>query len=72
MMIKTMTLLAACAAGTTLLLASTAITAGPAEVVEVGDKPSYSFQTAPTNSMGISSLEELRGKPVLVEFWGTR
>ena len=42
------------------------------EVVDVGAKPSYSFRSAPTNSMGIKSLEELKGKPVLIEFWGTR
>ncbi|MEM8712511.1 MAG: hypothetical protein AAGG01_16275 [Planctomycetota bacterium] len=68
-MIKTITSLAVCAAGATLLFASTKT---PAEVIEVGDKPAYSFKDAPTNSMGITSLEELRGKPVLVEFWGTR
>jgi hypothetical protein len=33
---------------------------------------SYKFRTPPVNSMGITSLDELRGKPVLVDFWGTR
>lgn len=37
-----------------------------------GTTPSYSFRKAPLNSYGLKSLEDLRGKPVLVEFWGTR
>ena len=41
-------------------------------VAEVGAKPSYSFRDVPANSMGVKSLEELKGKPVLIEFWGTR
>ncbi len=40
--------------------------------VGVGAKPAYSFRESPTNSMGITSLEDLKGKPVLIEFWGTR
>lgn len=40
--------------------------------IEVGSKTSYTFQNAPANSMGVKSLKALRGKPVLVEFWGTR
>ncbi len=31
----------------------------------------YQFQTPPVNSLGLKSLAELRGKPVLIEFWGT-
>ena len=42
------------------------------EQVQVGSNPSYSFRNAPMNSMGVKSLEDLQGKPVLVEFWGTR
>ena len=40
--------------------------------VEVGDEVAYTFRAAPLNAMGITGLDELRGKPVLVEFWGTR
>ncbi len=40
--------------------------------VEVGSEPAYSFRTSPVNGGGLASLESLRGKPVLVEFWGTR
>ena len=36
-----------------------------------GDR-SYRFQKAPVNSMGVKSMAELRGKPVLIDFWGTR
>jgi len=63
----------ALATGTAVLLSSLS---GPRrttlDVVEVGDKPTYQFHEAPTNSLGIKSLDELKGKPVLVEFWGTR
>jgi hypothetical protein len=38
----------------------------------VGDKPVYKFRQAPVNAMGVTSLADLRGKPVLVDFWGTR
>jgi hypothetical protein len=32
----------------------------------------YSFRTPPVNSLGLKSLADLRGRPVLVDFWGTR
>lgn len=32
----------------------------------------YTFRSAPINSMGVKSLSELLGKPVMIEFWGTR
>ena len=51
-----------------LLLTGNATAQG---AVEVGSKPSYSFREAPVNSMGVKSLQELKGRPVLVEFWGT-
>mgnify|MGYP001374159051 CR=1 FL=1 len=38
----------------------------------VGAKVDYRFSTAPVNALGLKSLAELRGKPVLVDFWGTR
>ena len=37
-----------------------------------GDSRAYRFQKAPVNSMGVKSMAELRGKPVLIDFWGTR
>lgn len=38
----------------------------------VGDAPEYKFRKAPVNALGVASLADLRGKPVLVDFWGTR
>lgn len=38
----------------------------------VGDKVDTKFRTAPVNAMGITGFADLRGKPVLVDFWGTR
>jgi hypothetical protein len=35
------------------------------------EKAHHSFSTAPVNARGIAGLEDLLGKPVLVEFWGT-
>lgn len=49
-----------------------AASSGPQEPVQPGSKPSYSFRNAPMNSMGVKSLKDLQGKPVLVEFWGTK
>ena len=40
--------------------------------VQEGDVPDYQFRSVPFNSLGINSLADLRGKPVFVEFWGTR
>jgi hypothetical protein len=33
-------------------------------------KVDYTFREPPVNSLGIKSLAELRGKPVLIDFWG--
>lgn len=32
----------------------------------------YKFQKPPVNSMGVASFDDWRGKPVLIDFWGTR
>jgi hypothetical protein len=32
----------------------------------------YTFNEAPFNARGVQSMEDLRGKPVLIDFWGTR
>lgn len=42
-----------------------------AQAVEVGDTPDYSLKSA-FNTMGVSGAKDLRGKPVLIDFWGTR
>jgi hypothetical protein len=31
----------------------------------------YTFSKAPVNSRGVASMADLRGKPVLIDFWGT-
>ena len=46
--------------------------AAPAVPTESGAKVDYRFSTAPVNALGLKSLAELRGKPILVDFWGTR
>ena len=40
--------------------------------LEIGEAPAFTFRAPLTNGMGVANLEDLRGKPVLVEFWGTR
>ena len=37
-----------------------------------GEGKSYTFREAPFNARGVKTLEDLRGKPVLIDFWGTR
>lgn len=51
----------------TLMLAA----AGFAGGVQVGDEVRYDFREPPLNGLGLKSLRELRGTPVLIEFWGT-
>lgn len=40
--------------------------------VQVGEHPVYSFRRPLFNGMGVSSLADLQGRPVLVQFWGRR
>jgi hypothetical protein len=37
-----------------------------------GEEASYTFSKPPVDSLGVQSLADLRGKPVLIDFWGTR
>lgn len=39
--------------------------------VKIGERIEHTFSNPPVGSMGVKSLEELVGKPVLIEFWGT-
>ena len=41
------------------------------DVAEVGDSPTHTFKSPIVNGMGTKDLGALRGRPVLVEFWGT-
>ena len=63
---------------TALLTAATlsgGLVAGPVPGLVPGlgdDTATHTFRSSPFNANGLASLEELRGKPVLIEFWGTR
>ncbi len=58
------------------LLATLAVAVGMAapatQGVSVGERVTYTFRDPVLNSMGVTKLEDMRGKPVVVEFWGTR
>lgn len=62
----TRTFLAAAAAG----LAAPAFAAQ--STVVPGDQPSYTWRSELFQGAGAISLEDFRGKPVLVDFWGTK
>jgi hypothetical protein len=55
---------------TVLALALCATPSLPAGV-KVGDLVNYKFREAPLNAGGVQSMQDLRGTPVLIEFWGT-
>jgi hypothetical protein len=38
--------------------------------VKVGDVPAYTFSRPLVNGLGVKSLADLQGRPVMVEFWG--
>ncbi|MCP4093356.1 MAG: hypothetical protein GY747_07895 [Planctomycetes bacterium] len=52
-----------------LLLAAPAVAQG---TVEVGDTPTFQLGSQSYNTMGKTSAANFRGKPTLVEFWGTK
>jgi hypothetical protein len=57
-------------------LASAALCAAPGAVQELdvakpGKSPAYTFSSPLENGLGVTSLESLRGRPTLFEFWGT-
>ena len=56
-------------AGLTLSLAPPS---GETESSNASPVVSHQFRSSLVNGMGVSSLSDLNGKPVLVEFWGTR
>jgi hypothetical protein len=41
------------------------------DTVKVGSHPKYVFSNPMVNNLGVKSLADLEGRPVLVEFWGT-
>jgi hypothetical protein len=38
--------------------------------VKIGDSVQYKFQAPGFNGPGVKSMQDLRGTPVLIEFWG--
>jgi hypothetical protein len=40
--------------------------------VEVGDLVEYTFRSDFLGEPGPGAIKDLRGKPVLIDFWGTR
>ena len=46
-------------------------TATAQSVVQIGDTPDYSVAKA-YNTMGAQTAQDFRGKPVLIDFWGTK
>ena len=57
-----------CLFGASLLALSTHVAARPAG----GGAIEHTFKQAPVNALGVTSMADLRGKPVLIDFWGTR
>ena len=56
-----------------LFAATTLVAAASAQSPTVApERAEYTFRTPPLNSMGVKTLADLRGRPVLIEFWGTR
>ena len=55
-----------------LVLAANAALPAQSEGVEVGSTPAYEFRQPILNGMGAKSLADLKGKPTLIDFWGTR
>ena len=51
-----------------LLGSATLVASAPA----AGDAASYVFREPPVNALGVKGIADLRGKPVLIDFWGTR
>jgi hypothetical protein len=56
---------------TALLALTVASTPAAPAGVKVGDLVQHQFRESPLNGGGIKTLQDLRGTPVLIEFWGT-
>ena len=42
------------------------------EAPAIGEVLDYKFRTPPMNANGATELADFRGRPLLIEFWGTR
>jgi hypothetical protein len=58
-------------AASSLVLASALPGAVPARP-SPGSAADFSFREPPLNSLGVKSSAELRGKPIVIDFWGQR
>ena len=58
-------------ASTTAAIAAVAL-AQEQGVVKVGDTPKYAFTKEMVNGLGVKSLADFQGRPLMVEFWGTQ
>ncbi len=47
-------------------------TCAPRAGIQIGDLATHTFTSTIENGMGTQSLEDLRGKPLIVDFWGVR
>lgn len=54
-----------------IVAAFVAAESATAQTAKVGEKMAYTFQQPIMNGQGVKSLDDLRGRPVVVEFWGT-
>lgn len=54
----------------TASLLALAIQSPPSSTLELGEVAEHRFEEAPLDGLGIESLDELRGKPVLIAYWG--
>lgn len=70
--ITTLGAFAGAAALATLVLTDNGSATAAQDGIQVGEVAAYQFRAAPTNARGIRSLDDLRGRPVLIDFWGTR
>ncbi len=53
--------------------AALALATAPAGAqIQVGDRPEFTFRDGLYGVPGATSLADFRGKPVLVDFWGTQ
>ena len=37
-----------------------------------GEVSEFKFRETPVNAMGVTGMADLLGKPVLIDFWGTK
>jgi len=56
-------------AASALILTAVGLTSSISRPVSIAGAE-YSFREPPLNSLGIKSLADLRGKPVVIDFWG--